>query len=1007
MKKLFVCLACAAVTFLFTTCKQYTANIEDYLSYWAAEVSPADFSFDTPSQKSADGTVCLPSAIDVTLTVNLRNPQNFRLVMPTSVADAQKVIRFPHLDSLPVYGTDYSLQQTAVDTLILTYKKAFLKKHEWSKDNIGVEITLTSEYGRTFGKRFNVNVQANTAPSLERAEGGIGKTQVGTKWYYVLIFHAQGVDDPLPPPFEHLHKDIKQLHLTKEGAGSTVYNITGIDFTHKTFSSDSPAFLSASAVQALAAGDCEGTPPSLPTGDWLMYVKTDVEVSPHSRLATYTARLSDVAGLFSAEAVASTAVRAVAPIQIGETYPIGYHHESTENGEEATPYKVICDENGVTLQAGCSTPGATVSYSVYDITSDTVQKGEGLGASPLNGIQLPAPSEPPGTVIKYKIDLTAAAGGFNPPNQRTVYYELKRAGVTTIDAAAENLNEAWKRLKTAVSTAQAGDIIIVKGTIKATNDAGNNGVIPINRNLTIQGERSGSSITSVLDAAKGTGGKPERRIFTVAGAGTVLTLKDVALKNGKANGPGADGEFGGAILIKQGAQCTITTCELSSSEAVDCGGAIFVERGAECTITNSKIDGNKAIGMGGGVYIQEPYGSTPAGKCVISGGSFTNNEAKGAGGGAIYTAGTLELSNCAIGDASVGNKASGANGKGGAISINGGTANLINCTVTDCQADSGGGIYNKGTLTVSGGSFTNNKATGTYGNGGAIYSRGSLTVKDGCTIGGSNATDGNTANSLGGGIFELAEGDGEKGVSITGTTISNNTAQTGGGGIALLSSHGGFITAVLDTVTVKNNVLTSTSSSAGAGIYFGGGYNNNATLTIRGGSITGNRADYGNGGGIYIGTNSTGYVYGTLTLKDGVRISGNTAETGGGIAVRSATLMIESGCTIGGSTTADGNTAKNGGGIALDQGGTLMLSGEIKGNIAQEYGGGVYLYGGGVFTMTGGTITGNSAANHGGAVFVGGTFNWQGGSITGNSGPDILYKEGTGTINNTSGNTAS
>ena len=148
--------------------------------------------------------------------------------------------------------------------------------------------------------------------------------------------------------------------------------------------------------------------------------------------------------------------------------------------------------------------------------------------------------------------------------------------------------------------------------------------------------------------------------------GTVLTLKDVALKNGKTPGVGGDeGNHGGAILIKQGAQCTITDCELSSSEAGERGGAIFVEKSAECTITNTKIDGNKATGMGGGVYVEEAFGSTPAGKCVISGGSFANNEAKGEGGGAIYTAGTLELSNCAIGNLSVGNKASGVNGKGG------------------------------------------------------------------------------------------------------------------------------------------------------------------------------------------------------------------------------------------------------------------------------------------------------------------------------------------------------
>ena len=88
--------------------------------------------------------------------------------------------------------------------------------------------------------------------------------------------------------------------------------------------------------------------------------------------------------------------------------------------------------------------------------------------------------------------------------------------------------------------------------------------------------------------------------------------------------------------------------------------------------------------------------------------------------------------------------------------------------------------------------------------------------------------------------------------------------------------------------------------------------------------------------------------------------------------------------------------------------GTLIMSGgKIDGN-KTRYGGGVYVYGGGTFTMKGGTITDNDAVNHGGAVSVSGTFNWEGGSITGNScSSEIIYTEGSGTVNNPHGYTAS
>ena len=166
MRKLYAIITGIFLALLFTSCKQFTADIDDFLSYWASEVSSVSNGIDKPFQ-TIDGTLYIPSADDVTVTVKLRNPKNFSLVMPTAPSDAGKVIGFPHLNPQPVYGTDYTLRQTAGDTLTLTYKNTFLKAHEWSNGDIGPEISLISTDGRAFHKKFSLNLKVNTAPALE------------------------------------------------------------------------------------------------------------------------------------------------------------------------------------------------------------------------------------------------------------------------------------------------------------------------------------------------------------------------------------------------------------------------------------------------------------------------------------------------------------------------------------------------------------------------------------------------------------------------------------------------------------------------------------------------------------------------------------------------------------------------------------------------------------------------------------------------------------------------
>jgi len=152
---------------------------------------------------------------------------------------------------------------------------------------------------------------------------------------------------------------------------------------------------------------------------------------------------------------------------------------------------------------------------------------------------------------------------------------------------------------------------------------------------------------------------------------------------------------------------------------------------------------------------------------------------------------------------------------------------------------------------------------------------------------------------------------------------------------------------------MRNNAITnyatltiSDSSKDGSGIITGG------TGSVKG------KGSYG--GGVY---NSQG----TLTITGGT-ITGNSAGFGGGVANIKGTFTMTGGCITGNTSTSMG-----GGGVANIDGGTfVMTSGIITGNTASKNGGGVYNENG-TFIISGGIITANSSANNGGGVYNNGT----------------------------------
>ena len=173
--------------------------------------------------------------------------------------------------------------------------------------------------------------------------------------------------------------------------------------------------------------------------------------------------------------------------------------------------------------------------------------------------------------------------------------------------------------------------------------------------------------------------------------------------------------------------------------------------------------------------------------------------------------------------------------------------------------------------------------------------------------------------------------------------------------------------------------VTHKDNKTGSGVYVA----KNGTFTLYGGSITGNDAGRGNGGGVYVGD-------GTFNMRGG-SISGNAANDlgyGGGVHVYGGTFNMSGG-------SISGNNAEYDGGVFVESGTFNMSGGSITGNNANN-GGGVYVNTNGTFTMSGGSITGNNAVrsyNYGGGVVVKGTFELEDGSITGNYAGGTLNTE--------------
>ena len=483
--------------------------------------------------------------------------------MPTTVSDAAAVIRFPGLPSQPVPGTDYTLMQSTPDTLVLTYKSAFLKKYEWGTADIGPVITLKSDDGRPFTQTFKTNIMVNTLPP-EITKITIAKTK-GSTAYYVVCCEINGTNilDPVNSG-DKLHGDIVALRVTKDGETEKTIPIsvngTGFDITQS-----GGKLLSRTNVTPLFSDSSYALPSP---GSWAVYLKTDIQpYNPAAALPhTYRIRLADRKNLMSGAK---------------ETHTLGYSVDTSGSSEAWKKVRdavaSVADGGMITLSGTINATNAPDNRGQIEISKNlTIQGAPGNSLVVLDARHLGPPSSPNIAdshrifTVKGAVDVTLQNLTLKRGKDAVAANKVGSGGGGIWASANANLTLINVTVKDCISKAHGGGIRYDHGT-------GNKRLTMINcriENNTVQddgdiADSSGGGIslpwcpyTAVIDGCTIAGNKIDMSAKT--GAASLLEAKGCGLA--------CSATTGSITIIKGHTVIENNQCAPHASKSCDCKG---------------------------------------------------------------------------------------------------------------------------------------------------------------------------------------------------------------------------------------------------------------------------------------------------------------------------------------------------------------------------------------------------------------------------------------------------
>jgi len=636
-----------AVIVVCAGCKNYQADIDNYLSYWSTQATIARYSFDPAAvQIDSEKIQNIPSSSDVKVILTVRNPKNFTFKLPQNADAPTDIVVFPTdvtgtAGGAPTQPTDYTLTQDSNSQLRLTYKKEFLQKYEYGAKNIGPTIRLYAADGRPFPGTFKLNVKVNTPPP-NLTYRAIGKTAVhdgNGKRYYVLFLEANGMDTTINGS-NFLHKDIKYLSIA-EGSGTyqSIPLTVKADKSGFDISGAGEWLLAHTETAQLASSDVDSgvTPDNISalSGGWIVRVKTDVEVKSPKK--EYRFLLQDEAGLRSTVALHAF-TSANDKINPTNTQVISGGQDAWKNLKAA----VAAAEDGDVISID-GTITATSDFGnngeIAVTKSITIRGKSGAGTDILNANETNG-SKPAHRIFKVT-DCDLTLEGLTLKGGMATGTELG-GGIYITTTASNNSTLTLKNgVRISANSAQKGGGIAVE-----------NAKLIIEAGCAIGGEQ----LYSGTDASK-----PKGNQTTSSGCG-------------------------GGIYVGKKAECTIKEGVKIQYNSADSGGGIYVDS------SDSATDPDK------GELIVNGTAANPVviSNCVVTGSSSS--------GGGIYSKGkvTLEYAKLEHNEART-------NGQGGGIYINeyAGACALNNTKITECEAASAGGgvcISNNSVLTLRGSS---------------------------------------------------------------------------------------------------------------------------------------------------------------------------------------------------------------------------------------------------------------------------------------------------------------
>ncbi|MFC2330454.1 MAG: beta strand repeat-containing protein [Treponema sp.] len=579
---------------------------------------------------------------------------------------------------------------------------------------------------------------------------------------------------------------------------------------------------------------------------------------------------------------------------------------------------------------------------------------------------------------------------------------------------------AWAKLKYNAERANDGEVIVVTGTIKASNSTAtinstsvnNFGDIVITKKVTI---RAKDETGAVIDANKKDGGKTAHRIFKADGTGAELTLQNIKLQGGIAEGASESG-YGGALYVKGGAALVLDKCVVTDNSA-SAGGGIYLSATSKLKTGSSRIvpSADKAAGKNDVYLAKDTYIELTdiSGSGVIA---QISPELRLSGTKiAEYTGITSAPANIASRFA-VTSTADGVwilkynvsskefNLYQTAVYGDGNDIAWAQLRAAAANSATGDVITAKGII----------KASNTQLHGTTENNYGEITVTKKITVKGeAGAVIDANKDGLGGAahrIFNISESGAE--LNLQSINLKNGKSSLSGGAISVSggaklnlsagvsitdcsAAFGGAVYASgsgTEVVIDGAHLKADTASDEGSAIHL----SDSALAEVKGESII-------HGNHVVGGTSpSSVYLKGgaRFTLGGKAKISNESGKNGSGVFINGAEFTMSGNAEISGNSTTS-----SGGGVHIEgTGGKFnMTGGTVSGNTAVS-GGGVYIASGCEFNMSGGSVKDNKAVHtsstqcKGGGVFLAGKFNMSGGIISGNEAKksDTEYGDGGG-----------